>query len=487
MNHQQRPVRKNRPDHGTVLVIVIAAVAIASMIVASYLLFIDDHRERSAREDDDAGTKIRLEQSMLRIQTEIQRIAKTQGKVDLPEISPARSSSKASEESLKLTLDGFEEGVAPIESLAAPSSSLTPLENQGDPFLGASAIVLGVEVESSASSLAVMQSRLSSKIVVVNPQIDVRAIPLSEFTVFAIGNGLNIDQTNFAGPIGRIFAARDIQLFGNFSTNYPLVSGGDVDTVGSLTISLGTNSPILFSGEQIAYAQPGDSSQAAWLAKARTQYNSAIVNPGTLPISLTLPPAPNGRVAGPVGNESPGLDLATIRNRCDLLLIVRPSSRRSRRSYRITAAHGNPAWLQSGALPLKLKPVSGGSAALLIPERSGKGTGRQIEPVVARRVGTAGMNGLVVAAFNYEALGQEAQQQIRIIYFEFDSSIADAAVLVRGVGKLQGGLTIASSRPVLIAGDFNVGPNPAAASILTTQAVRSVDSNWGNSIFGSAP
>jgi hypothetical protein len=97
------------------------------------------------------------------------------------------------------------------------------------------------------------------------------------------------------------------------------------------------------------------------------------------------------------------------------------------------------------------------------------------------------MNKQVVAAFNYGALGPEARQQIHTIYFEFDSSITDAAVLVRGARILQDGFTIASRWPVLVAGDFNAGQNPAAASILTAQAVRSVDSNFWNSIFGSAP
>jgi hypothetical protein len=52
---------------------------------------------------------------------------------------------------------------------------------------------------------------------------------------------------------------------------------------------------------------------------------------------------------------------------------------------------------------------------------------------------------------------------------------------------LQSDITIASRWPVLVAGDFNAGQNPALASILTAQTVSSVDSSWGNSIFGSAP
>jgi len=92
-------------------------------------------------------------------------------------------------------------------------------------------------------------------------------------------------------------------LSGSFSTNYPLVSGGNVYTTGPLTVSLDENLPIQFSGEQTAYAQPSDSSQAAWLAEARTQYNSAIINQGSLPISLSLPPAANGMVSGGTENE----------------------------------------------------------------------------------------------------------------------------------------------------------------------------------------
>jgi hypothetical protein len=182
--------RRHLSDRGSIAVLVIAAVAIATMIVGSYLLFIDDHRERTAREGDDSATQIRLEQNILRIQSEIQLIAKTEGKIDLPQINSylgTLADSVPSAQWLKLTLNGYDGGVAPIEALADPLSSLTSLENQGDPFLGARAQVLGVGVESSASSSVGAQSRLSSKKVVVTPQIDVRAIPASQFTVFAFG------------------------------------------------------------------------------------------------------------------------------------------------------------------------------------------------------------------------------------------------------------------------------------------------------------
>jgi hypothetical protein len=486
MNDKRTFKPRHLSDRGSILVIVIAGIAVASVIVGSYLLFIDDQRERSARGGDDTVTQIRLEENVFRIQREIELGVTTKGEIDLPEISSDMRSlpdALSSPAWLKLTLNGYEGGIASIESFASPSTSLASLENHGDPFLRARASVLSVGIESSAFTLMNIQSRLSYKKVVLTPRIDVRAIPVSQFTVFSLGSGLDIDSANFAGPVGRIFASRDIQFSGNFSTNYPIVSGGSISMEEPLTVSLDANSPIQFRSGQIAYAQPGDSNQAAWLAEARTQYNSTIINPGSLPISLSLPPVANGTASKPAENAGSGLDLATIRNRCDLLVLVHAGIRGS---YQITAVRGNSAWLLPDA---QLE----GSGATINPHpaanvrQSSKRAGRQDSPVVVSEVRTIGMNKQVVTAFNYGALRSEARQQIHTIYFEFDGSITDAAVLVRGARILQDGFTIASRWPVLVAGDFNAGQNPAAASILTAQAVRSVDSNFWNSIFGSAP
>jgi hypothetical protein len=478
--------KKRHPSsRGSILVIVIAAVAIASMIAGSYLLFVDDHRERSARNGDDAATQIRLEQNVLRIQQEVRRLAKTKGEIDLSQLSSNLRSLSDSEPSgwLKLTLVGYENGVALLDSFADLSTSFTSLESHSDPFLGAKAKVFSITVESSATTLASSQSRLSFKKILITPRIDVRAIPSSQFTVFSLGADLDINSVNFPGPIGRIYAQGDVQLLGTFSTSYPVVSGGDVQTTGMLTVSLDENSPIQFSDKQTAYSQPSDSNQAAWLAEARTQYNSAIINPGSLPISLSLPPPTNGSGSGDIENKSSSLDFAAIRNRCDLLVLVQADGRGN---YGIGTLRGDPSWLLSNGQQERTVAISG-SNHFANGARSASVTGWQNNPVVAGIVKTTGIREQVVAAFNYGALGQEARQQIHSIYFEFSSSIADAVILIRGARYLQNGLTIASRWPVLVAGDFNAGQNPVAASILTTQTVRSVDSNWGDAAFGSAP
>src|SRR5262249_7406585 len=211
--------------------------------------------------------------------------------------------------------------------------------------------------------------------------------------------------------------------------------------------------------------------------EAKTQYNSAIINPGSLPVSLSLPFAANGTAS------SGGLDLAAIRNRCDLLVLVRAANRGG---YQVSVVRGNSAWLLPEVdLERSVVSVSARPAGNVKPYS--KQTSRQDRPVVVSEVGTIGMNKQIVAAFNYGALPPEARQRIHTIYFEFDRSITNAAVLIRGARILQDGLTIASQWPVLVAGDFNAGQNPAGASILTAQAVRSVDANFGKAIFGSAP
>jgi hypothetical protein len=484
MNEKTMLARKHPSSRGSILVIVVAAVAIASMIVGSYLLFVGDHRERSARNGDGASTQIRLEQNVLRVQQEVRDLAKTKGEIDLAQLSSSMrslSGSEPSREWLKLTLDGYENGVALLDSFADLSTSFTTLESHGDPFLGAKAKVFSIGVVSSATTLE--SSRLSFKKVVVTPRIDVRGIPVSQFTVLSLGTALDINSVNFPGPIGRIYAWSDVQLVGSFSTSYPVVSGGDVQTTGMLTVSLDENPPILFSDNQTAYAQPSDSKQAAWLAEARTQYNSTIINPGTLPVSLSLPPSTNSSGSGDSENKSPSLDFTAIRNRCDLVVLVQADGRGN---YGIAALRGDPSWLLSNGQ--RERTVATSSSNLFANgAQSAKGTGRQNNPVVAGQVKTSGTTEQVVAAFNYGVLGQEARQQIHSIYFEFSSSIPDAVILIRGARYLQSALTIASPWPVLVAGDFNTGQNPVAASVLTTQTVRSVDPNWGDSAFGSAP
>jgi hypothetical protein len=432
-----------------------------------------------------------LEQNVLRIQQQIQQLAKTQGRIDLSQISSNLGSTadrESSGDSVKLTLDGYEGGVASLESFPTPLSSFTRLENQGDPFLGAKANVISVGIESSAVTSVATQSRLSSKKVEVTPKIDVRGIPLSQFTVFAFGTSLNIDSANFAGSIGRIYAQNEVRLDGSFFTNYPVVSGGNVYTSGPLSILLGGNMPVHFSGEQTAYAQPSDSIQAAWLAEARTQYNSAIINSGSLPLSLSLAPKGNGSAPPTSANENSGLDFAIIRTRCDLFIFVQ-AGRRGK--YGIAVIRGDPSWLEADGQPERVAATVSSYSIAKGRSSSGKSssteTGWQNNPFVAKKVKTSGNDGQVVVSFNYGALRQDARQRIHMIFFEFDRSISDAAVLVRGAGFLENSLSIASRWPILIAGNFNSGRNPVPASILTTRYVKSVDPAWANTEFGSAP
>jgi hypothetical protein len=466
-------------SRGFVLVIVIAAIAVAAMIAGSYLIFVDDHRQRITRVDDEAITRIGLEQNILRLQSEIRALVKNEGKVDLQGIDLSAGSNPLSKqpsaETLKLTLDGYSSGVARLDSIARSSDAFTPLDRQGDPFLGARASILKVEVKSSGLTSLSSLNRLSVKRVTASPEIDIRSIPVSQFTAFSSGTGLDLDTPNFSGSLGRIFAFGDIELAGRFSSDYPVVTGGSVFANRGLIVFPGTSSPVQIPGDFVAYAQPVDSSQAGWLAKARTQYDDAVVTPGSLPVSLILPPNTNAADSPNPAAASAAPDLATIRDRCDLLLLVHSISGSE---YGITLLRGRPEWLMG--LPAVKKAGTKGAAA-------GKVIARQTDPVVARKMETNQANGQVVVAFNYGAFSQEARRDVHSICFEFDGSVTDSFLLVRGAKTLQGNITIACQWPVLVAGDLNIGPNPVAVSILTAQGVSSVGADWDNATFGFAP
>jgi hypothetical protein len=73
-------------EQGSIFVVVIAAVTIAAMIVVSYLLLTNDHRERAGRAVDQARTQIRLEEDVLEAKRLIARQAKG-GQISLAEVA----------------------------------------------------------------------------------------------------------------------------------------------------------------------------------------------------------------------------------------------------------------------------------------------------------------------------------------------------------------------------------------------------------------
>jgi hypothetical protein len=110
-------------------------------------------------------------------------------------------------------------------------------------------------------------------------------------------------------------------------------------------------------------------------------------------------------------------------------------------------------------------------------------------PIVAKQSNLDSASLRVVVALNYAALPDSARSMASIYIHTIhnNGASADALLLIRGAAELSRDLSIVSPHPIAIAGDFNNGANPTAASIITSSDVETVDANIGDVDFGAAP
>lgn len=221
-------------ENGSVLAVVIAAVSIATMIAVSYLLFASDRRERVGRILDQAAKEMALERVVLQAKAKIENEVLQHGALALPEAQKLELDNQSTIY-LRLSVEGHSEPTVQIPALASfetGSGNLSvPLQdNAGDPFAGAWAQVTRVAVDAQVSDSAMASARTTNKRVIASPEIDIRQIPVSEFTVYSAGSALELNQSNFPDSLGRVFAEGSITVRGSILSYYPLVSAQNVDT-----------------------------------------------------------------------------------------------------------------------------------------------------------------------------------------------------------------------------------------------------------------
>jgi hypothetical protein len=464
-------------ERGSILAVTLAAVAISAMIVVSYLTLTNDRRERAGRILDQAKVQIRLEENILEVKRQIATQAKNSGRISLAAVSIPISDSNL-DDTMNLTLNGVADGSEDLLDFAPTSESMTSLSSNGDPFFGAKAMVSTVNAKASAQTTSSSQNRLAGKDVTITPSIEIRVIPVSQFTLFSLHGSVSIDPAIFGGNAGRIYGAQNVSITGsgNLAVDYPVVSGGDIETgsgILSIRTSAGTGAespdPIDLN-DQVAYTNPADDAQAAWLAAARTTYDSALITPGSLPVDISLVPS-RGHTVGM-------LDIAQTGQKCGLEMTVNVDQPDRFGYYPVGAVKGTSVW------SAPLRPT--------VPSKESKVPAQPMHqdlPIVAKQSNLNGASAQVVVAFNYAALPDSARAMASIYIHAIhnNGAPADAVLLIRGATELSRDLSIVSPHPIVIAGDFNNGANPTAASIVTSLDVQTVDANVGNVDFGTAP
>jgi hypothetical protein len=461
------PRRQNRS--GSVLVYVLVLVVIAGLIAASYLSFVDNQRARTGRNLNQDALRIATEQALLSLESIVRSGLLANGEVDLARLNRTDAASGISL-SLSSKTDGSGSEVIQVQPFAnAADYELLPGLDSQDLFGQAHALVTRIDVDITAAS-TVPNVRLPDLNVTDNPQIAVREIPVSQFTVFSAGDPFTLGATVFSQDIGRVFSESTLSVSGSFSSEFAVVAGQNVNLQGgSLQIKDASE-----NGGSVTLST--DTQSSNFLPDARTALDSRIVTSSVLPIDSA---ALNSIYAsGDSGSgASNGLNLPLLKAQCDLLVVARPD---------ITIATPN------GKQSLVTVVGKTGGKNLTYSLAADSAPHSQMTPGQQTVVFAAAQNkqnpSQTILTLDYrQSGGAQFRSVFMVVQNAAGNPIPNAVILIRGAHGLNGPLSIVSPHPIIIAGDFNsdAGDNAPPASIITPANVQIVAPDWGSDVFGN--
>jgi hypothetical protein len=464
-------LKPHRNNSGSVLVYVLVLVVITGIIGASYLAFVDNQRAITARNLNQDGLRISTEQALLSLESAIRNDLLANGEVNLAGLNRS-SSVGALSLSLSSTTDGTGSNVLRVQPFAdASDPGEYPHLPSQDLFGQARARKTLIDVNITAQS-TVPNARLPDLTVNDQPQIAVREIPVSQFTIFSAGDSFNFSPVVFSQDLGRVFSKSSISVSGDFSSEFAIVVGQDVSFNGG---SLQVKDP---SGSDASVKLATNTQDPSFLTDARTSLDSRIVTGSVLPIdSAALNSVYGGANGGP--GASNGLNLSLLREQCDVLVVARPD-------VTINTPNGKQAWVHaSGNVGVKnlTYPLTTNSAA-----PKSQGTSGQQTVVFAAAPNKQNLSQTILTLDYVQLHGAQLGSVFMLVQDPNGNPLPNAVILVRGAQQLNGPLSIVSPHPIIIAGDFNsLGDtnNLPAASIITPANLQTVAADWGSDVFGN--
>jgi hypothetical protein len=460
-----------RSASGSVLVYVLVLVVIAGIIGASYLTFVDNQRATTARNLNQDALRISTEQALLSLESAIRNELLTNGEVNLASLNQSRPVAGLSL-GLSSTTDGTGNTMLRVQPFAdtGDTGENTPLRDKKDLFGRARARQTTIDVNITTKS-AVPNVRLPDLTVTDQPQIAVREIPVSQFTIFSAADSFTLSPAVSSQDIGRVFSKSTISVSGSFSSEFPIVAGQNVAFTGGKD-SLQVKDP---SVNNASIQLTSDTQSADFLADARTSLDTRVVTGSVLPIDS----APlnsvyeNNKSAQATSN---GLNLSLLQAQCSTLVVARPDK------PPITTPNGQKECLvQVGG--------SVGGASLAYPMTAFKGgsqsqgtINRQTVPFAAAQ--SKQNPSQTILALDLQAPGAKQLSSIFLVVQDLDGNpLANAVILIRGARTLTGPVSIISPHPIIVAGDFNDDSQPA--SIITPANLQTVAADWGSDVFGN--
>jgi hypothetical protein len=447
--------RRNRREFGSTLVLVLAAVFIAALIAVSYLIFTDNFRERAARTLDQDQRAITIEQGILEIEGQIRKQLINSGVADLGAVNanqPLSFDKRLVDRSDSPTLS-----VGPIVRLE-DRANLTSLVN-GDPFEAAMARVQLVDLTGLSKTISDGKQRLFNVQLTATPQIAIREIPVSQFTVYSAGDPFVIAPTPFGTNVGRVFCQSSINVAAGFSSAFPVISRDEVTfRSGSLQFTdIDSPNGLVGVSMNTEMAGPIPDSLHDFLAYARTRFDSKLITNDVLPVEC----APVDLIYETSSGRA--LNFNLLQTQCDLTVVAYVASTfNDKTGYRMTVTG------RSGISYLTLYP--------------GEGRPKESVPLVACQ--NKDSPGQILLAFDYKRLRANFASIYLVAQDSTGRPATNAIVLVRGAQRLKGPLSIVTPHPVVIAGDFNAIGESFPCSIITNQDIRTQPVDWANDFLG---
>jgi hypothetical protein len=460
-------VRPQRNNSGSVLVYVLVLVVIAGIIGASYLAFVDNQRATTERNLNQDGLRISTEQALLSLESKIRTHLLANGEVNLASLNQSGPVAGLSI-SLSSTADGASNNVLQVHPFADAGDlgEYIPLPDKKDLFGQAYARQTTIDVSITAQS-TVPNVRLPNLTVTDQPQIAVREIPVSQFTIFSAANSFTLSPAVLSQDIGRVFSKSTISVSGSFSSQFPIVAGQSVAFTGG-NDSLQVKDP---SGNNASIRLSSDTQSQNFLADARTSLDTRIVTGGVLPIDSA--PLNSVYEAGNNGQSTYALNLSLLQAQCSLVVVAQP---------------GKPITAPTGQKECLVTTVPQ-NANLTYPVTTAKGTSQSQGTVNRQAVAFAAAQSKqnptqTILAFDLAAPGAKQLSSVFLVVQDTNGNpLPNAVILIRGAVTLSGPVSIVSPHPIIIAGDFNDDSQPA--SIITPGNLQTAAADWGSDVFGN--
>jgi len=457
----------NGRETGSTLVLVLGTVVVAAMVATSYLIFTDNLRERSARGLDRERRQISTEQGILEIEKQIRDELLRFASVDL------RKNDQA------VVLDGgslsfnarLEQGgeILQVEPLLLGAGGGLAALGNGDLFGAAKARVQLINLTGISEGASDGQQRLADVQLTATPQIAIREIPISQFTVYSAGNSFALAPSPFGAQIGRVFSQSDITVAGSFSSAYPIVSGGQVNfdqtKNGSVRVA-DSNSPGGSIGLSTDTGTAVSGVSYEFLANAHTLFDSRIITNDVLPVAC----APVDQIYDSA--SAGGLNFTFLKAQCDLVIVAR-----------ILGTPNPSTGFQ--VVPTSKNGIS--SSALVYTPLNQKGTGPSQQTVAFVAYPQKNNHTQILLAFDYRRLPSGFSGSVYLVAQDSTGKpIKNATVVIRGAQTLSRPLSIVTPHPIVIAGDFNQAAGDAPpCSIITAEDVQTQAANWANDSLGA--